>query len=187
MSEDILVRHGAPTLAGIKTASLFTCPCTNRQELLDDIRQMNRRLHPKGLRILPLRFSENKALIYIYRPRKLTRDLADSDAANILRREGYDTGSCEKCVVKLVQKLRQDGVFPHEIGLFLGYPPEDVKGFIEKGPDCCKASGCWKVYGDEESAKKKFAQFKKCTQVYCDQWARGKGIDRLAVKDRAAG
>lgn len=31
MSEEILIRQGAPTLAGIKTGSLFPCPCENRE------------------------------------------------------------------------------------------------------------------------------------------------------------
>ena len=73
-----------PTLAGIKTANLFTCPYQDRKDLLDSVRKMNRKLHPKGLRVLPLRFSDDKALIYIYRPRKLSTDLSDSAAAELL-------------------------------------------------------------------------------------------------------
>ena len=49
MSEEILVRQGAPTLAGIKTGSLFSCPCEDHEALMTDIR----RLSPKGL-CLPL-------------------------------------------------------------------------------------------------------------------------------------
>ena len=181
MSEDYLIRNCAPTLAGIKTANMFTCPFENRQALLESIRSLNRRLAGKGLRLLPLRFSAKKALIYLYRPACLKKDLSDAEAARLLQRHGYNTDSCEKCVLHLARKLRAQEEFPHEIGLFLGYPVEDVHGFIEKGPDCCKCTGCWKVYGDEEAAKKKFAQYKKCTRVYCDQWARGKDIERLAV------
>ena len=53
MAEEILIRQGAPTLAGIKTGSLFPCPCEDREALLADIRKLNRRLSPKGL-CLPL-------------------------------------------------------------------------------------------------------------------------------------
>ena len=55
MPEEILIRQGAPTLAGIKTGSLFPCPCEDREALLSDIRQLNRRLSPKGLCLLPPR------------------------------------------------------------------------------------------------------------------------------------
>lgn len=185
MSEDYLIRNCAPTLAGIKTASLFTCPFDTKEALLDSVRKMNRWLSVKGLRLLPLRFSDKKALIYLYRPARLRSDLSQETADKLLRQQGYDTASCEKCVVHLIRKLRQQEDFPHEIGLFLGYPAEDVHGFMEQGPDCCKASGCWKVYGDEEAAKKKFAQYKKCTRVYRDQWAKGTDIERLTVSTTA--
>ena len=142
MSEDHIIRNCAPTLAGLKTGSLFTCPDETREALLESVRQLNRRLACKGLRILPLRFSERKALIYLYRPAQLRHDLSHDTAARLLRRQGYDTASCEGCVAHLVKKLRQQEDFPHEIGLFLGYPPEDVHGFIEQGPDCCKCTGC---------------------------------------------
>ena len=142
---------------------------------------MNRWLSGKGLRLPPLRFSDKKALLYLYRPARLQQDLSQDTAAELLSQQGYTPGSCEKCVVHLAKKLRSQEAFPHEIGLFLGYPPEDVHGFIEKGPDCCKCSGCWKVYGNEEAARKTFDQYKKCTRVYCDQWASGKDTRKLTV------
>lgn len=181
MTDDQMIRYCAPTLAGIKTASLFACPYESQEALLNSIRHMNQRLHPKGLRVLPLRITAKKALIYVYRPKKLSSDLTDTMAVELLERCGYNPGSCEKCVVRLGQKLRQQEEFPHEIGLFLGYPPEDVCGFIENKACGCKCVGCWKVYGDEEAARKKFAQYKKCDRVYRDQWAKGKDIERLTV------
>lgn len=181
MTDDYLVRNCAPALAGIKTGSLFTCPYESKEALLQSVRQLNRRLSSKGLRVLPLRLSERNALIYIFRPQCLSRDLKNLAAKDILRQYGYDTESCERCVVRLIQKLRTQKDFPHEIGLFLGYPPEDVCGFIENKACNCKCVGCWKVYGDEKIAQKKFAQYKKCTEVYCRQWAKGRGIERLAV------
>ena len=46
----------------------------------------------------------------------------------------------------------ESGEFPHEVGLFLSYPPEDVKGFIDHRANDFKCAGLWKVYGDEEKA-----------------------------------
>lgn len=179
MSEDYLIRNCAPTLAGIKTASLFTCPYEDPNALVAELRRINQQLRPKGLRILPLRFSGKKALIYLYRPRQLTADLSDKTAAQLLERSGYSTGGCEKCILLLVRKLRQQEEFPHEIGLFLGYPPEDVWGFMENR--ACKCVGCWKVYGDVDTAQRKFRQYKRCTRIYWDQWANGTNIERLTV------
>lgn len=184
MEDKVLVRHCAPTLAGLKTGSLFTCPYQNREQLLETVRKLNRKLVKKGLRLLPLRFSESKALIYLFRPGKLRHDFSQEDAASVLRCHGYDPDRCEHCVKKLACKLRSQKEFPHEIGLFLGYPVEDVVGFIQQGPDRCIATGCWKVYGQPEEAEKKFAQYKKCTRVYCQKLAKGTPLDRLAVPTR---
>ncbi len=179
MSEEYLIRHCAPTLAGIKTGNLFTCPYQDRQEVIVSLRAINRKLRLKGLRAVPLRFSQSRALIYLYRPGKLRSDLSQTQAADILKARGYTPCQSERCVAQLRNKLRQQEDFPHEIGLFLGYPPEDVQGFLEDKP--CKCVGCWKVYGDTCAAQKKFAQYRKCTRIYGDCWAKGSNIERLTV------
>lgn len=181
MSDDDIIRNCAPTLAGIKTGNLFTCPYDSKDALWESIRTLNQKLVGKGLRALPLRVSPSKALIYLYRPKKLSADLANAAAEELLRQQGYTIDRCEGCIVQLIRRLKAQEHFPHEIGLFLGYPPEDVCGFIENKACNYKCVGCWKVYGDEAAAQKKFAQYKKCTRVYCDQWAKGTDIERLAV------
>ena len=128
MSEEILIRQGAPTLAGIKTGSLFPCPCEDREEmcirdsredLLADIRRLNRRLSPKGLCLLPIRFLAGQALLYLYRPAELRRDLRDARVSELLRQAGYEDESCARCVARLACRFRESGEFPHEVGLFL--------------------------------------------------------------------
>ncbi len=177
MSEEIVVRNCAPTLAGLKTGSLFACPYDSREGLTRFLRDLNRRLGPKGVRAVPLRISPKKALIYLYRPDRLHRDL--EKAAPLLFCCGYSCTESGQCLTQLAKRLREDGEFPHEIGLFLSYPPEDVRGFLENRP--CKCVGCWKVYENEAAAKKTFAVYKKCTRVYCQQLAKGTTIERLTV------
>ncbi len=183
MTEEIVVRRGAPTLAGIKTGNLFPCPYESRASLMSDIRTFNRRFASRGLCLLPMRYSKDKkcALLYLYRPAELRRDLKDRLALEVLTRAGYKCRNCEECIVNLIRRLRENEEFPHEIGLFLSYPPEDVKGFIENHADNFKCSGLWKVYGDEERAKGLFDAFRKCTEIYCKLWQEGLCMDQLAV------
>jgi hypothetical protein len=79
-------------------------------------------------------------------------------------------------------KLRDQEDFPHEIGLFLGYPPEDVRGFMEHRGCGCKCVGCWKVYGDVQRAAELFARYQQCTDIYLHAWQNGKSIEELAVR-----
>ena len=181
MSEELLVKQCAPTLAGIKTGSLFPCPCDDRESLLADIRRLNRLLVPKGLCLLPIRYRDDHALLYLYRPAELRRDLESGMARDILQKAGYRCDGCQRCVARLIRRFREEGEFPHEVGLFLSYPPEDVQGFIEHRSRDFKCAGLWKVYGDEARAEELFRKFKKCTQIYCERWQSGSKMDELAV------
>ena len=181
MSDHLIVQHCSPTLAGIKTGNIFTCRFTRRSDLIADIRRLNKILGAKGLRILPLRIGQTSALIYLYRPQRLSQDLACREASEILENSGYKLAGTNQCVVNLVNRIRESGDFPHEIGLFLGYPAEDVRGFIDHNARDFKCVGCWKVYGDEEKAKNLFAQYKNCTSCYLNQLRKGNTIEQLAV------
>ena len=127
MSEDLLIRHCSPTLAGIKTGNLFSCACSSREELTKDLCRLNRKLVPRGIRVLPLRVRKGRALIYAYRPNALEIDLTDLRARELLAAYGYTPEKPDCCVVQLMRRLQSAGEFPHEIGLFLSYLPEDIR------------------------------------------------------------
>ena len=84
-------------------------------------------------------------------------------------------------MTRLSRRVKDNEQFPHEIGLFLSYPPEDVCGFINNKACDHKCVGCWKVYGDEEQARKTFARYEKCARVYADRWYKGRSLERLTV------
>ena len=181
LSEEILTRHCAPTLAGLKTGNIFSCELEDRDALRDDLRELNRTLAGKGLRVIPLHYSDRKVMIYLYRPARLAADLQDRCAIRLLAERGYDLCSGTKAVLHLISRMRQCSAFPHEIGLFLGYPPQDVEGFINQGSRSCKCVGHWKVYHDEKTARKTFARYEKCTRIYQEKIASGSTLCRLAV------
>ena len=183
MSEDLFVRQCAPTLAGIKTGNLFRVECADKKELLSQIRDMNQRLREKGLCLIPLRFWDANALLYLYRPWRLRLDLKNEQAQKTLRQAGYGDETPERCIGNLIKRFQRSGEFPHEIGLFLSYPPEDVQGFIDHNAKDFKLSGLWKVYGDETYARAAFARYKKCTDIYCRSWRSGASLERLAVAE----
>ena len=148
MSEELVVEQCSPTMAGLKTGNLFSCPAEDTRTLWQSIRRLNQRLVPCGIRLVPVKSLGDRELIYMYRPEKLRRDLREQGARAILREKRYPTEDPERCVVELVRRLNRGKDFPHEIGLFLGYPAEDVSGFIRHGARCAKCVGTWKVYGD---------------------------------------
>lgn len=181
MSDQFIVEHASPTLAGLKTGSLFSVSYESRASVNREIRELNAVLAEKGLRAVPVHYSEKFVLIYLYRPDYLKRDIENTEAGSILSSMGYPCKSVNRCVAALERQFRKAAFFPHEIGLFLGYPPEDVLGFMRDPHKGYKCTGYWKVYGDEEDAKKTFLRYRKCSKVYADCIRRGKTLGQLIV------
>lgn len=157
MSEEMIVRHCSPTLAGMKIGSIFSCSFSDITELRNYIRNLNQLLVKKGLRVLSLRIEGERALIYVYRPRRLTCDLSHATAAYLLFERDYDINSSDRCILNLMKRLKECEEFPHEIGLFLSYPPEDVHGFIKNKAEKCRHSrnveGVWLCCGGAEDLR----------------------------------
>jgi hypothetical protein len=63
---------------------------------------------------------------------------------------------------ELLHRLAGEGMFPHEVGIFLGYPLEDVKAFEVMSGRACRYSGFWKVYSDVDTAQKQMEIYKSC-------------------------
>ena len=81
----------------------------------------------------------------------------------------------------LAAALSGSCAFPHEIGFFLGYPYDDVVGFIENKGKNSLCSGCWKVYCDECEARKTFRRFDKCKEMYRLMFQKGKTVCQLTI------
>ena len=54
-----------------------------------------------------------------------------------------------------------------------------MTGFIEhRGKDYAYC-GCWKVYGNQEEAKRRFAEYRRCTALYRETVRVGVPLTRL--------
>ena len=181
MSDQTIIEQCAPTLAGIKTGSLFSVEFPDRKTAINEIRDLNKKICKKGLRAIPIGMQKNRTLIYLYRPADLSRDFEDPEVLSILKEIGYSCESVSACILQLVKRLAEEKSFPHEIGLFLGYPPCDVRGFMNSPKDGVKIVGYWKVYGDPNKAKKLFAKYKRCTETFQKNLSLGISLSQLSV------
>ena len=181
MPDNIIVENCSPTLAGIKTGNIFTIDRSLISDIKKELCELNQCFTDKGLRAIPLKITEKNVLLYLYRPDRLKADLSSKEAREILLEKGYSCDSIEGDIVHLIHHIHNDGSFPHEIGLFLGYPPVDVKGFMEDTRKGVKCVGYWKVYGDKEKAEKTFLSYKKCTEIYKKYLSGGRCLSQMVV------
>ena len=71
--------------------------------------------------------------------------------------------------------------FPHEIGVFLGYPPDDVKGFIENEGKKYLMIGYWKVYSNLAGARMVFKEYDRAKDCAVNEFLTGKSIREIAL------
>lgn len=206
--EHAIVRHCSPTLAGIKPGCLFNVPgafaanvneepaarlaawrkAKRRCELLDAlVAQANEVLVVHGVHVRVVARRECGALVYVYRPELLGMQLRERRVARKLCAWGYGVGGhgwLERAIARLAKRLGccHKGEFPHEVGFFLGYPYEDVMGFIEHEGRDCLCCGCWKVYSDQKSAEACFERYRRCTRDFEQLLERGVAISELASR-----
>lgn len=201
-----VVKHCAPVLTGIKPASMFSCPLKSAQccgnpactslKLIDFLLvygDCRARLSRLGIEMTILDQRERSALVFVYRPSHLLRTISSKESAELLGTLGYDASDVNKSLSILAQRIdvanpssgrRRTCSFPHEIGVFLGYPVEDVIGFMENQGDNYLVCGCWKAYSNASEAITCFCRFEECTQDLVCRHEAGTRIDELVVPER---
>ena len=168
----------APFLKGLKVSCVITMDeelCGTLPELFGG---MNISWHM-------LSVSDGKCLVLFYRPGQMERYLSGAEVHSLLREYGYGGMELNEMFVRLSERVRDCSGkrmgFPHEIGVFLGYPLADVKGFIRHKGKNFTLCGCWKCYGDPKEAQRQFQRFKDCTSDYRRRFAHGATLRQLTV------
>jgi hypothetical protein len=155
--KQVIINHCSPVLLGCKPAALFPMRSEKAFSLL------SRLLQPR-LSLKVLRKTGNGLLVLVFEKGRLWKTLLDRDTLALLAGIGYPTEASLFVLLDYLGKQCVPGVLPHEIGLFLGYPIEDVLGFVQHKGQNYKFCGYWKVYGDVEHAKKQFRRFDTCRE-----------------------
>ncbi len=178
--QQLLLQHAAPCMVGVKAANLIAWPGENKP-LLAALKAIREDLSAQGLayRLLPGR--KKRLLLFLYRPQDLQACLAKPACRACLRRFAYpdlaDISAQLKHLAQRLQSYNLDGgkakdSYPHEIGLFLDYPPAEVEAFMA-GETAQAVIGSWKVFCDPECARCRFAQFKLAQERLEALYAKG--------------
>lgn len=171
----------------------------SRNRLAGDVRDLcadfNARFASRGLRCDPLLATASRALLLLSRPVALEALLADPASRAFLAQAGYAVQTPEGALSSLRGRFAAYGrrhasgdvcvgtclscAFPHEVGLLLGYPLEDVRGFIEHGGRKATASGPWKSYGDPAQARARWDRLAACKRSVIRNYANGTPFEAL--------
>ncbi len=204
-----IIHWCAPTLAGAKPANLFTfvfedgpacrsCPADGCRELSrlafsQALKSCRQRLQPAGIGVDALTVRKNGALLFVYRKDLLRGRLQEPLTAAFLMERGYNPFDERGCLWEMARRIRRmdgaarpDGraLFPHEIGLLLGYPYQDVVAFMDNRCDGVRA-GAWMAYDDVEQAQACACRYRRCRYLCEELDRRGVPLEQLARMDEA--
>lgn len=173
----------APVMAGLKPANLFRWVEPDAKVMRRTVESWQADLLPRGVQIEILKACavSSAYLIYVYRENRLRDILLQSDVQAYLAQTGYPRGTLRRQLDHLSRRLCTEREFPHEIGIFLGYPLEDVVGFVRHKGKNYTCKGYWKAYGDPEAARARFASYRRCTDIYLRCYRKGFTPARLTV------
>lgn len=179
--EAVFVEQCAPTLAGIKPANMFIYESENERFVYDKVAYLARLLSQYGIAACVLKKCGYSNLVYVYRKAWLNSIITAPMISSFLQTLGYDTVSSSIALLQLSDRLCLKKEFPHEIGIFLGYPLFDVLSFIEQHGRNCAFCGYWKAYFNPVGARKRTEQYKKCISIYKRMFENGTPVMRLIV------
>lgn len=179
--EKYLIEHCSPTLANIKPANLFTYSFSCVEEFERSMQNVNETLNKKGVFVESLRIRDGRSLIWVYRKSQLNERLRESKIKSFLQSFGYQSDELVDVIAHLKERISNVKGFPHEIGIFLGYPLADVVAFIKNGGKHSKCTGCWKVYTNECEALNLFKKYAKCKSIYAKMFLSGRTIKQLTI------
>lgn len=148
----------APTLAGIKPSSLMTF--VNHKREMVTLWDRYKEEVAKLLKVsyYELRRKEDRVIVLFYQDKTLSNCLSIWKNKVFLKGQGYgELQEIEEGLCLLKRRFEEE--CPHELGIFLGYPVEDVTAFIENKGAPCLACKYWKVYQDVENALKTFEAY----------------------------
>ncbi|MBQ9091453.1 MAG: DUF3793 family protein [Anaerotignum sp.] len=189
--EKDLLYFASPALLGRKQANLFSFSIDCLTDYRKEIDRYKKELAPLGISVEYLYCKQNRVYLLVYRKDMMLQYLRQPAVKEFLIKEGYPANIGEEeslyqtlCILR--KHIMQDADFPHEVGFFFGYPPEDVFSFIREKGRNYKLVGDWKVYGDGKAALRTFRSYARCRRRLMEQASAGADIVSLLTPGRAS-
>lgn len=172
-----LVVQCAPFLKGMRRASVLNIEKGWVRELYGMLESTD-----ISCRILVER--KNRCLALFYRKEELRKVFSEQEVRQFLLEYGYEDQELEQNITWLSARMnrysKEEIAFPHEIGVFLDYPLEDVKAFIKNNGKRSLLTGYWKVYHNPERARLMFHAYDKAKDSAVNEFLIGKAVSEIA-------
>ena len=180
------LNFASPALCGIKPANLFSLRKAVFERGKGQLMAWAREFSAQGKEFAVITRGD-VCLIFVYDVKLLEEALFSLPSVRLyLFKKGYPKSTrLSDFLGELFVRLSYSRAFPNEIGLFLGYPLEDVAGFERHSGAGSKYSGIWQVYGNVETACKKMQLYKTCSATCCKMLSCEKNVLQVCRRCKA--
>lgn len=181
--DHIIGFHCAPAIRGIKLSNLVSIPRDMNDQIQVVLTEYNKQYNTLGLFFFELCRCKERRLLLVFRKRQLEAYVRQPAVMKFLKAHGYrEEWALTEMLEHLRNRMEWCDSFPHEIGVFLGYPLTDVKYFIARRGAGYQLCGEWKVYTDAVGAQRAFLSYKLCREYCQTQLKLGKTFSSLVAR-----
>ena len=149
-----------------------------------ELARISMKLHNTNISLIILCTCKKRHLVMVYRAKELEEHLRSKEVSDYLREFGYRRDDFISNLIRLHQRMNgfynKLQEFRHEVGVFLGYPICDIKGFLENKGERYLHSGYWKIYGNLEETRKKFLSYDEAREIAIDEFLSGRELESIA-------
>ncbi|MGY0374567.1 DUF3793 family protein [Clostridium sp. JNZ J1-5] len=155
----IIAYNAAPAIAKFKPSYLIIFHNKGKRKLYDFWEEYKDIVKEElNISFYELKSADCSTAVLFYNENQLFNILSQDNHIKFLEKYGYKREMSVKESLSIL-KERYKITCPHEMGLFLGYPIEDVIEFIEHPNRAALMFGYWKVYHNMESASNTFRKY----------------------------
>ncbi|MCY6484473.1 DUF3793 family protein [Clostridium aestuarii] len=158
----IIIFNAAPVIAKQKASYLIIFHDKGKRNLCDLWIKYKKDIKEQiNIEFYELKNLKDSIVVLFYDQNQIKEILKEKKYIKFLKKFGYNSKMSINQILKVL-KERYEVTCPHEIGIFLGYPLEDVVEFIEYPNKKCLMFGYWKVYNNINYAKNTFKIYDEC-------------------------
>lgn len=166
----------APLLAGIKISNLLTISCAEAESIEQVLNQTD-------IAVCPLYQTGERTTFLLYHPERMQCHLTAPATSKCMNGFGY----CSMEIHHTIEQFRANydrylsdkKSFPHEMGILLGYPVEDVLGFMHHQGENYLYCGYWKVYGRLDDKLRMFQAYEDAREIIMEALSKGNNIAQV--------
>ena len=182
--EKFLIYNASLVISGVKPSATITIK-KDKENLYDKwIKYGIDFLESIDIQYINLRECSNALIIFIYNKDQLSKYVFRKDNKDFLMQLVYSNKNDINNYLYMLKNRYKEFNCPHELGVFLGFPLNDVMDFMNCKNKKCLSCGYWLVYNNLQEAQETFSMYDKVKEHTVNHILKGDSSHNVAYSIR---